>query len=130
MKGRGYTVSGTVEAKMDLSINSGTGINEGIFTIKFDNGRTFYYTTPPGELNGLTYGERKLVFVDKSKSCEIQPISGISKKDCFLKSPTTRSPNREASSEEAEKIWLERKGLLTSARALSRSTPQHSCRTS
>jgi hypothetical protein len=30
MKGRGYTVSGCVEAKMDLSINSGTGNNEGI----------------------------------------------------------------------------------------------------
>jgi hypothetical protein len=27
MRGRGYTISGTVEAKMDLSINSGTGIN-------------------------------------------------------------------------------------------------------
>ena len=33
MKGRGYTVSGTVEAKMDLSINSGKGNNEGIFHI-------------------------------------------------------------------------------------------------
>ncbi len=35
MKGRGYEISGTVQAKMDLSINSGTGINEGIFTVKF-----------------------------------------------------------------------------------------------
>lgn len=33
MKGRGYTVSGNVEAKMDLSINSGTGNNEGVFCI-------------------------------------------------------------------------------------------------
>ena len=52
---------------MDISINSGTGINEGIFTIKFENGRTFHFTTPPGELSGLTYGERKLCMVDKSK---------------------------------------------------------------
>ena len=27
MKGRGYDIYGTMEAKMDLSINSGTGIN-------------------------------------------------------------------------------------------------------
>lgn len=33
MKGRGYDLYGSVEAKMDLSINSGTGINEGIFTV-------------------------------------------------------------------------------------------------
>jgi len=33
---------------MDLSINSGTGINEGIFTVSFDNGNTYHFTTPPG----------------------------------------------------------------------------------
>ncbi|CAM6005560.1 unnamed protein product [Sphagnum balticum] len=38
----------TVEAKMDLSINSGTGNNEGIFTVRFDNGRIFHFTTAPG----------------------------------------------------------------------------------
>jgi hypothetical protein len=48
MIGRGYTISGSMEAKMDISINSGTGINEGIYTVKFDNGRTFYFVTPPG----------------------------------------------------------------------------------
>ena len=41
---------------MDLSINSGKGINEGIFKIEFDNGNSFYYTTPTGMLTGLTYG--------------------------------------------------------------------------
>jgi hypothetical protein len=41
---------------MDLSINSGVGNNEGIFTISFDNGNTFYYTTPAGCLSGLVYG--------------------------------------------------------------------------
>jgi hypothetical protein len=56
MKGRGYEIYGSIEAKMDLSINSGTGINEGIFTVKFDNGRKFHWTTAPGELSGLTYG--------------------------------------------------------------------------
>lgn len=53
---------------MEISINSGTGINEGIFTIKFDNGRKFHFTTPPGELSGLTYGERKLCLVEKCKN--------------------------------------------------------------
>ncbi len=33
MVGRGYRLSGTLEAKMDISINSGTGGNEGIFTV-------------------------------------------------------------------------------------------------
>lgn len=51
---------------MDISINSGTGCNEGIFTVEFDNGRKFHYTTAPGELSGLTYGERKLLLVGKS----------------------------------------------------------------
>jgi hypothetical protein len=48
MIGRGYKLSGTIEAKMDLSINSGSGINEGIFTVEFDNGRKFFYTTATG----------------------------------------------------------------------------------
>ena len=65
MIGRGYKLSGTLEAKMDISINSGTGGNEGIFTVEFDNGRKFHYTTAPGELSGLTYGERKLLLVSK-----------------------------------------------------------------
>ena len=51
---------------MDLSINSGTGYNEGIYTVEFDSGRKFHYTTAAGELSGLTYGERKLLFVGKS----------------------------------------------------------------
>lgn len=52
---------------MDLSINSGTGNNQGVFTVKFDNGNTFYYTTPCGCLTGLTYGDRKLNMIGKSK---------------------------------------------------------------
>jgi hypothetical protein len=76
MKGRGYTVSGCVEAKMDLSINSGTGNNEGIFKIEFDNGNTFYCTTPAGCLTGLTYGDRKLNMVGKGTSVTIQRTTG------------------------------------------------------
>ncbi len=52
---------------MDISINSGTGTNEGIFTVEFDNGRKFHYTTAGGEISGLTYGERRLLLVGKSR---------------------------------------------------------------
>ena len=65
MKGRGYDISGQLEAKMDISINSGRGLNEGITTINFQDGTTFYYTGAIGELVGLTYGHRKLNFVGK-----------------------------------------------------------------
>lgn len=51
---------------MDISINSGTGGNEGIFMVEFDSGRKFYYTTAGGEISGLTYGERRLLLVGKS----------------------------------------------------------------
>lgn len=53
---------------MDLSINSGTGNNEGVFKVAFDNGNIIYYTTPCGCLSGLTYGERKLNMVGKCKN--------------------------------------------------------------
>lgn len=84
MKGRGYTVSGCVEAKMDLSINSGTGNNEGIFKVQFDNGNNFYFTTAAGCLTGLTYGDRKLNLVGKSTFLIIQVIIGVIK-DYFYK---------------------------------------------
>ena len=48
MIGRGYKIYGKVEAKMELSINSGKGLNEGILTIEFENGSKFHYTTAAG----------------------------------------------------------------------------------
>ncbi len=85
MKGRGYDVYGSVQAKMDLSINSGTGINEGVFTVQFDNGRKFHFTTPAGQLSGLTYGDRKLCLVDKSIIAIIQLTSGLWNKEFSLR---------------------------------------------
>lgn len=67
-------MSGSIEAKMDISINSGKGTNEGIFTVKFDNGHTYHFTTAAGEVSGLTYGERKLLLDGKSN---IFPYSSI-----------------------------------------------------
>jgi len=36
MKGRGYTVYGSLESKVSLSINSATGSNAGVMHISFD----------------------------------------------------------------------------------------------
>ena len=62
---------------MDLSINSGTGSNEGIFTVEFDSGNKFYYTTSTGCLTGLTYGDRKLNMIGKCNYELIQVFIGI-----------------------------------------------------
>lgn len=35
-KGRGFTVYGNLEAKVDMGLNSASGINEGIINISFD----------------------------------------------------------------------------------------------
>ena len=70
MKGRGYTVYGSLEAKVEMSFNSGSGINDGIMNVCFDekdlkrNKITFF--TPPGQISGLLYGDRKLSLVKKS----------------------------------------------------------------
>ena len=39
-------------------MNSGEGINAGFYIIEFDDGQTVRFQTPPGELNGLTMGDR------------------------------------------------------------------------
>lgn len=52
---------------MDLSINSGKGNNEGVLSVKFDNGNIFYFATPKGELVGLTYGARRLNLLGSGK---------------------------------------------------------------
>lgn len=36
MKGRGYTVYGSLESKVNLSINSATGSNAGVMSISFN----------------------------------------------------------------------------------------------
>lgn len=67
MKGRGYTVYGSFEAKVQMGINSASGINEGFNHIKFDGfPGTIKCNGPPGQISGLVYGERKLTLVKKS----------------------------------------------------------------
>lgn len=46
-------------------MNSGCGINDGIFRVKFDDGIEVCYMTPGGEVSGLVYGDRKFNMVGK-----------------------------------------------------------------
>ena len=40
-------------------MNSGTGTNDGIFRINFDDGNKVRFCSAGGEVSGLTYGDRK-----------------------------------------------------------------------
>lgn len=70
MVGRGYRIYGNVEAKIDLSMNSGVGSNDGEYVIEFDNWprNKIRMRSPGGEIQGLSYGERKFLLTGKSKS--------------------------------------------------------------
>ena len=50
---------------MNLSLNSGTGVNEGVLTIKFSDGLEINFMSPGGEVAGLTTGDRKFNLVNK-----------------------------------------------------------------
>jgi hypothetical protein len=40
-------------------MNGGSGINDGVFLVKFADGMQVCYTTPSGEISGLVYGDRR-----------------------------------------------------------------------
>jgi hypothetical protein len=61
---------------MSLGVNSGTGINEGVFKVKFTDGTEVCFGTPGGEVTGLIHGDRKLNLVGKCNYCFIQHIIG------------------------------------------------------
>ena len=50
---------------MDISMNSGCGINDGDFVVEFENGTIIKFRTPGGEVSGLTFGDRKLNLLGK-----------------------------------------------------------------
>lgn len=56
MIGRGYIIHGSLEGRVKIHMNSGEGINWGLYKIEYDDGGLIYYQTPPGELTGLTIG--------------------------------------------------------------------------
>ena len=66
MFGRGYRVYGNFEAKVEMGMNSVSGINEGFNHIEFEDGSKFKISCPPGEMSGLVYGDRKLALAKKS----------------------------------------------------------------
>jgi hypothetical protein len=57
--GRGYRVYANLEAKVYIHLNSGEGVNEGVYTIEFDDGQKVLFETAPGEVSGLAVGDRK-----------------------------------------------------------------------
>ena len=69
-KGRGFVLYGSLEAKVEMSLNSASGINDGELHVSFnlDNYAMdqVMYTAPPGELAGLVYGDRKMSLIKKS----------------------------------------------------------------
>ena len=46
-------------------MNSGTGINDGIYKVKFRDGMEICFMTPGGEISGLTAGDRKFNLTGK-----------------------------------------------------------------
>ena len=70
MKGRGYTIYGSFEAKVNMGLNSAKGSNDGICSISFDEKRidrkVVKYSYPEGEVTGLTYGDRIINTVGKT----------------------------------------------------------------
>lgn len=40
--------SAQLESKIELHMNSGTGINEGVFRVRFTDGDEIYFNTPGG----------------------------------------------------------------------------------
>ena len=63
--GRGYKITGSLESKVEMQMNSGCGITDGVYRILTDDGADFNFITPGGEISGLTFGDRKFNLVGK-----------------------------------------------------------------
>ena len=50
---------------MFLHFNSGDGINEGFYSVEFDEGHVVRFQTAPGELSGFTIGDRRYRFKER-----------------------------------------------------------------
>lgn len=50
---------------MEMQMNSGCGITDGVYRIMTDDGADFNFITPGGEISGLTFGDRKFNLVGK-----------------------------------------------------------------
>lgn len=64
-----------LEAKVYVHLNSGEGVNEGLYTIEFDDGEKVFFQTAPGEVSGLAVGDRK--YRIKGKMIVVSPRSRL-----------------------------------------------------
>jgi hypothetical protein len=77
-------VTVSLEAKVSIGVNSGDGINEGLYHVIFNNGQEVLFQTPPAELSGLAVGDRRFnikgkgVYLDQGNCffCEMKFESG------------------------------------------------------
>lgn len=77
--------SGQLESKAELGMNSGTGTNDGIFRIDFDDGTKMCCCTAGGEVSGLVYGDRKFNVQGKGRVLFTQAIAGPQQKTFLLR---------------------------------------------
>lgn len=48
-----------------MHMNSGDGINEGLYHVVFDDGQEIVFQTPPAEISGLAVGDRRFNYKEK-----------------------------------------------------------------
>jgi hypothetical protein len=76
LKGRGYTAYGSFEAKVNLSVNSAKGSNDGITYVSFSEADThsniIKFSVPAGEVGGLMWGERTLKCVGCTQYLDVE----------------------------------------------------------
>lgn len=69
--GRGYFVHASLEARVDMGLNKAAGINDGYYCVAFDKEdprkNMIQYNGPPGEMQNLIFGERKLLLLNKTR---------------------------------------------------------------
>ena len=63
--GRGYKIYSTLEAAVNIHLNSGDGIYIGWNHVVFEDGQEICFQTPSAEFSGFAVGDRKFQFKDK-----------------------------------------------------------------
>ena len=71
MEGRDYWLQAQLEATIEFGLNKASGINKGFYRVSLHpnnyNQRVVMFQTPPGELSGVVYGQRKLTLHGKTR---------------------------------------------------------------
>ena len=70
MKGRGYTVYGSLESKVEFGLNYAIGTNTGEISVCFDEKdlkrNRIRFSCGPGKISGLVYGDRRLSLISET----------------------------------------------------------------